>query len=764
MRASPRRTGRKLVAFTVLAIGVVAMAGALASSNSRHDIASASSEPTVIATIPVGNAPAGVAANPTTNRVYVANAADDTVSVIDGATNTVIATVPVGDTPSGVGVNATTNRACVANYYGDSVSVIDGGSNTVVGTVSLDYGYGPHSVGVNLTTNRVYVSDHMVVRATVIDGATNTVLTTILVQGSGPKGVGVNPATDRVYVANRYSGTVSVIDGVTNTVLTTIPGLLWPEGVGVNSATNRVYVSNVAGGSIAVIDGATNTVIGTVPVGGMPGGVAVNVATNRVYVANSSTNDVSVIDGDTNTVTATIPVGAGPAGVAVNPTTNRIYVANSADDTVTVIEDNGGAPPPIVRESRVIVYVQGIGSRSDCGVGFEDRAPEWITPILDPDNPRSLVRGGVSVEGFAYFSYADDYSCPGGMADYSPEDTCAGIGEAAVALKTLIDQVLDPGEKATIVAHSMGGPVAALIAAAQPEWARSKIASVVTFDSPLHGLDEVRAHFAGSPSCEWPDQSKVDLCNDCPENSPNVLIPVWLTAGASVPFYTIDATTPDIDLWGETVEFVPGASTHMQDERLDLPSADTHSSVWDDPSAGKEQFVACAVLAADGCTFDSAEVTQGGTTEMEMAIGPPATRVRFISQFGSTVRMTLISPDGTVYGPDGAGPVAGYAVDAVSEAYEITDPAPGVWTVQLMGVDVAPEGEDVLLTLLVMDSSPAGAVGGIADLPDAHADAAATKSSQSAPNTFAIAGFAAGSALLLVAGAWYSRRRRPGRR
>jgi hypothetical protein len=53
----------------------------------------------------------------------------------------------------------------------------------------------------------------------------------------------------------------------------------------------------------------------------------------------------------------------------------------------------------------------------------------------------------------------------------------------------------------------------------------------------------------------------------------------------------------------------------------------------------------------------------------------------------------------------------------------------------------------------------ASPVGGIADLPDAHANAAATRSNQSAPNTFAIAGLAAGSALLLVAGAWYSRRR-----
>ena len=52
----------------------------------------ASAQPTVIATIPVGWDwhPLGVAANPTTNLIYVANQWDNSVSVIDGATNTVV--------------------------------------------------------------------------------------------------------------------------------------------------------------------------------------------------------------------------------------------------------------------------------------------------------------------------------------------------------------------------------------------------------------------------------------------------------------------------------------------------------------------------------------------------------------------------------------------------------------------------------------------------------------------------------------------------
>ena len=53
----------------------------------------------VIATIPVGNDPIGVAVSPDGTRAYVTNNINDTVSVIDTATNTVTATIPVGDHP-----------------------------------------------------------------------------------------------------------------------------------------------------------------------------------------------------------------------------------------------------------------------------------------------------------------------------------------------------------------------------------------------------------------------------------------------------------------------------------------------------------------------------------------------------------------------------------------------------------------------------------------------------------------------------------------
>ena len=82
-----------------------------------------------IATIPTGTGPEGIAVNPVTNRVYVANSTESSVTVIDGAADAVIATVKAGSYCQSLAINPTTNRIYVANNSGHSVTVIDGATH-----------------------------------------------------------------------------------------------------------------------------------------------------------------------------------------------------------------------------------------------------------------------------------------------------------------------------------------------------------------------------------------------------------------------------------------------------------------------------------------------------------------------------------------------------------------------------------------------------------------------------------------------------------
>ena len=277
---------------------------------------------TVIATVPVGSSPFGVAvapAGPAAGDVYVTNSGSNTVSVINPV-NTVIATVPVGSSPFGVAVSPVGPEAgdvYVTNSSSNTVSVINPTTNTVIATVSV--GSSPFGVAVapaGPEAGDVYVTNSGSNTVSVINPATNTVIATVSV-GSSPFGVAVSPVgpgAGDVYVTNSGSNTVSVISPV-NTVIATVSVGSGPFGVAVapaGPAAGDVHVTNSASNTVSLINSATNTVIATVPVGSGSGGVAITSDGLSVYVANKNSNAVSVIATATETVVSTVPSGGGP--------------------------------------------------------------------------------------------------------------------------------------------------------------------------------------------------------------------------------------------------------------------------------------------------------------------------------------------------------------------------------------------------------------------------------------------------------------------
>jgi YVTN family beta-propeller protein len=272
---------------------------------------------------------------------YVGNNHTNTVSVIDTASNTVVATVPVGNFPIGVAVTPDGKLVYVVVEGPAAVSVIDAANNTVVATVPV--GDEPVGVAVAPDGKHAYITRQCRVclspgTVSVIDTATNTVVATVTV-GASPSGIAVAPDGKRAFVANEGSNTVSVIDTATNTVVATVPVGNFPDGVAVTPDGKHVYVTIVDTNTTLVIDTASNTVVATVPVGNFPIGVAVTPDGKRAYVANEGSNTVSVIDTVTNAVVAApITVGNLPRGVAVTPDGKHAYVTNAGSTTVSVID------------------------------------------------------------------------------------------------------------------------------------------------------------------------------------------------------------------------------------------------------------------------------------------------------------------------------------------------------------------------------------------------------------------------------------------
>ncbi len=311
---------------------------------------------TITATIPVGSIPIALVLTPDSASLYVANGGSNTVSVIDTATNTVVATVPVGNTPFATAMSPDGAFVYVANLRGNSVSVIATATNTVVATVPV--GRNPEGVAVTPDGAFAYVTNDSDNTVSVIDTATNTVVATVPV-GRLPGPVAVSPDGTLVYVGRFISpgvGGVDVIDAATNTVTTTVTVGNQPFGIAFTPDGALAYVANFVGSSVSVIDTATATVVTTIASADARTPAAVGITPDGAfaYTANFNSNNVSVIDTATNTIVAIIPGLSGPGGIALPPPSRNhapkaschdVTVAAGPSCTADASVDNGSVDP-----------------------------------------------------------------------------------------------------------------------------------------------------------------------------------------------------------------------------------------------------------------------------------------------------------------------------------------------------------------------------------------------------------------------------------
>ncbi|MBV8969248.1 MAG: autotransporter domain-containing protein [Verrucomicrobia bacterium] len=278
---------------------------------------------------------------------YISNGNSNTVSVIDTETNTVIGSLAVGSAPAGVAVTPDGRYAYVANNGSNTISIIDTATDTVLGS-SITLGSQAAGIAITPDGRYAYVTNSSIQgfagdTVSVINTATNTVLGAPIAVGSGALGVAITPDGKYAYVANNGSNTVSIISTATNRVVgSPIPVGNSPVGVAVTPNGQYVFVTNNSDNTVSVISTATHAVVAAIRVGNDPAGIVITPNGRFAYVANNgsgvnNSNTVSVIDTATDTVVGSVTVGNKPLGIDVTPDGRYVYVTNSNDGTVSVI-------------------------------------------------------------------------------------------------------------------------------------------------------------------------------------------------------------------------------------------------------------------------------------------------------------------------------------------------------------------------------------------------------------------------------------------
>jgi YVTN family beta-propeller protein len=278
----------------------------------------------------------------------------DDLSIIDLTTNTVVATVPVGHLPQGVAVNPAGTAVYVANTLGNDFTVIDTITRTAT---SFPAGLVPVGATIHPDGTRIYIANVDFFNEgestiSVVDRATNAVVDEI-VCGSGSITAAVHPDGKLAYVPNTNDGAIAVFDTDTHEVLDTIvlepagadelcapvPTIVHPDGT-------FVYVANRVGPTLWAINTATHEFTARA-FGNRHVGIALNRAGTLLYLPTFDDSDpnlppqgttVDVIDTRTLELVTTIDGFNAPLDVSVHPDGTRLYVTNMGDNSVVVLD------------------------------------------------------------------------------------------------------------------------------------------------------------------------------------------------------------------------------------------------------------------------------------------------------------------------------------------------------------------------------------------------------------------------------------------
>jgi DNA-binding beta-propeller fold protein YncE len=319
---------------------------------------------TAISQATVGVMPSSAFLLPGNSRVYVTNSLDDTVSVFSPTTPTPVETIsmPQGSTP----VFATTtdsNSVYVANAGNNTVSVLSIDSNVISNTIPV--GVKPVALAELPYGQKVYVANAggsgvagSVESINVIDGSVNPPIAACpAAPWSSPVAIVARSDNQRVFVLDQGSGYVTAIDTSSGTSLDTVIGCA-AVGVGAafmryDPALNYLYVTNPVGQSLSVLDASgesfsNQSVLGLVSFaagsGACPSGCSpLSVAVvppygSQAYVASAAVSagvvasSVAVIETATLTLQTTIPLATGPQSCAAD-LPSELYTAASADGT-----------------------------------------------------------------------------------------------------------------------------------------------------------------------------------------------------------------------------------------------------------------------------------------------------------------------------------------------------------------------------------------------------------------------------------------------
>lgn len=289
---------------------------------------------------------AGASSHP--GLVLVANKGEQTLGIIDTATNQLVATVAESGTTGHEVVASPDGKLAFVPVYGNSgvgkpgtdgrtIDVIDLGQRRVIQTIDFGHGVRPHCAVFGPKDGLLYVTTELDKSITVVDPHTFKILGAIPTGQAESHMLAISPDGRYGYTANVGPGTVSVLDIAARKTLAVIPVANHVQRISISPDGRWVFTSDTEKPRLAVIDSKTNKVDRWIELPGEGYGSASTPDDKWLLVAMPSTNGVAVVDLASLRVVKTVSVPASPQEVLLAADGRVAYVSCDRSAQVAAI-------------------------------------------------------------------------------------------------------------------------------------------------------------------------------------------------------------------------------------------------------------------------------------------------------------------------------------------------------------------------------------------------------------------------------------------
>ena len=297
--------------------------------NLKYSLQTAIAAALVLAMLSVGATPP--------KRIFVTNERDDTVSVIDGATNTVVATIDIGTRPRGIGISPDGSEGYVAISEENAIAVFDPETFKVLRRFAS--GDDPETFAVHPNGN-IYISNEDDAKASVFNPKTGEMIAEIKV-GIEPEGVAISADGTKVIVTSESTNMLHVIGVPEHKIIANILVGARPRAATFNRAGTIAYATSEISGEVKKVDIASGKIIGKMPLAddkAKPKDILLSVDETKLYVAGGRANRIFVLDSTTLEIHNSIPVGKRVWGLALSQDGSRLYTTDGVSHQVSVID------------------------------------------------------------------------------------------------------------------------------------------------------------------------------------------------------------------------------------------------------------------------------------------------------------------------------------------------------------------------------------------------------------------------------------------